>query len=159
DLNQLNCLYTSYRFPVDPLVRKIAYRVYTRQKPKIDQGVLDDADKELRKQFDGATAEQLVKANSKYFDEIRGPMEKRGAFPQRVRVLTSEHQLGIRLLLNDPTGKPMTFSPVPDIHGWPDVALRVEESILNNATHALFSGKSYTGEELDKEFTTFLKPL
>src|SRR5262245_4078747 len=63
DLNQLNCLSTSYRYPIDPLVRKIAYRVYTKQKPKIDQGVLDDAQKELRKQFDGAAAEQLVRAN------------------------------------------------------------------------------------------------
>jgi hypothetical protein len=159
DLNQLNCLTTSYRFPVDPLVRKIAYKVYTKQKPKIDQGVLDDAQKQLIKQFDGAAAEQLVITNTKYQEEIRRPMEKKGIFPQRIRILTSETQLGIRLLLNDPTGKAMSFSPVPDIHGWPDVALRVEESMLNNATHSLFAGKSFTGEELDKEFTTLLKPL
>jgi hypothetical protein len=159
DLNQLNCLSTSYRYPIDPLVRKIAYRVYTKQKPKIDQGVLDDAQKELMKQFDGSVAERLVSTNSKYLGEIRGPMERRGIFPQRVRVLTSEHQLGIRLLLNDPTGKAMNFSAVPDIQGWPDVAVRLEESMLNNATHTLFAGKTFTGEELDKEFNSLLKPL
>ena len=159
DLNQLNCLDTSWRYPMDPLVRRLAYRVYTRQKPKIDRSVLEDAQKELVKQFDDNAAKQLDKANDKYWNEVRRPMEKRGIFPQRIRIMTSEHQFGLRLLLNDPTGKPMHFSPVPDIHGWPDVAIRLQESMLNNATHSLFAGRHYTGEELDKEFNSLLKPL
>lgn len=159
DLNQLNCLSTSWRYPMDPLVRRLAYRVYTKQKPKIDQSVLQDAQKELVKQFDENAAKQLDKANQKYRDEVRGPMEKRGIFPQRIRIMTSEHQFGLRLLLNDPTGKAMTFSPVPDIHGWPDVAVRLQESMLNNATHSLFAGKKFSGEELDNEFNSLLKPL
>jgi hypothetical protein len=144
---------------MDPLVRRIAYRVYTKQKPKIDQSVLQDAQKELVKQFDENAAQQLAKANQKYMDEVRRPMEKRGIFPQRIRIMTSEHQFGLRLLLNDPTGKAMTFSSVPDIHGWPDVAVRLHESMLNNATHTLFAGKHFSGEELDQEFNSLLKPL
>ncbi len=159
DLNQLNCLSTSWRFPVDPLVRRLAYRVYTKQKPKIDRGVLEDAQKELVKQFDDNAAQQLQKANDKYWNEVRRPMEKRGMFPQKIRILSSDRELGIRLLLNDPTGKPASFAPVPEVLGWPDVAVRVQESILNNASHAMFAGRKFTGEELDNEFNSLMKPI
>src|SRR5262249_20605499 len=92
-------------------------------------------------------------------EDFRKPMTEKGIFPQRIRVLTSDHQFGIRVLLNDPTGKAQTFAAVPDIHGWPDVAVRVEESLLNNFSHGMFAGKTFTGEELDEECTRLLGPL
>ena len=124
------------------------------------------------KSVDGgnATAEVVVEAplsyyskkhiaNVKYEEKVHGPMAKRGIWPQRIKVLCSDTELGIRALLTDPTGKARAFAPVPPIQGSPAIAVRVEESILNNATHTMFAGKKFTGEELDKEFNTLLKTV
>jgi len=159
EYNVLNCIGTSFRGPLDPLVRKIAYKVYTKQQPKIERDATKSAGDTVRQKFDETANEQIQNANKKYYEELRGPMEKRGVFPQRIRVMSSAHQIGVRALLYDPAGKVQNFNPVPEIHGWPDLAVRVEESLLNNTTQAIFAGKRFTGEELDKEFNTLLKPV
>jgi hypothetical protein len=104
-------------------------------------------------------SQQIAEANRRYCEELRQPLEKRGVFPQKVRILTSQHQLGIRALLFDPLGKTQNFTAVPEIHGWPDIAVRIEESLLNNFTQPAFAGKKFSGEELDKEFNLLLKPV
>lgn len=159
EYNVLNCIGTSFRGPLDPLVRRIAYKVYTKQQPKIERDATTSAGKTVQSKFEELAAEKLDAANRKYHEEFRGPMEKRGVFPQRIRVLTSAHQLGIRALLNDPSGKAQSFAPVPEILGWPDVAVRVQESLLNHTTQSIFAGKKFTGEQLDQEFNELLKPV
>lgn len=159
EYNVLNCIGTSFRGPLDPLVRRIAHRVYRKQQPKIERDATKSAGDTIRKKFDERVVEQLDAANRKYYEEIRRPMERRGVFPQRIRVMTSEHQFGIRALLLDPLGKTQTFTTVPDIHGWPDVAARIEQTLLNNASQAIFAGKRFTGEELDTELNALLKPV
>src|SRR5262249_18895740 len=151
DENTLNCLSTKFRGPLDPLVRNIATRVYNKKRAQIESDLLRDARKTINSQFDETSAKQFADANAKYEEKVRGPMIKRGIFPQRIQVLCSETELGVRALLNDPTGKTRTFAAVPPIQGSPALAVRVEESILNNASHSLFAGKKFTGEELDKE--------
>jgi hypothetical protein len=159
DENTLNCLSTKFRGPLDPLVRNIATKVYNKKKAQIESDLIRDARTTINKQFDENAAKQFAETNAKYEDRVHGPMVKRGIWPQRIKVLCSDTELGIRALLNDPTGKGRTFAPVPVIQGSPAIAVRVEESILNNATHTMFAGKKFTGEELDKEFNTLLKPL
>src|SRR5205823_4217092 len=159
DENTLNCLSTKFRGPLDPLVRRIAMRVYNKKKAQIDSDVLRDARKQVNEQFESNSARELCNANVRYQTDLRSVADKRGIFPQRIRVLSSDSQVGVRALLYDPTGKKRTFAPVPEIQGDPDVAVRVEESLLNNGAHTMFAGKKFTGEELDKEFTTILKPL
>jgi hypothetical protein len=159
DMNRLNYLRTSFRFPIDPVVRRIAHRVYNKQKPKIDGEIQKQANQELDKQFRNTFAEKIQELNDRYEKEYRKRMTANGTFPQRIRLMTSETQLGIRALLNDPNGKPMKFAPVPDIYGWPDVAIRVEESLLNNFSQAEFASKTFTGPELDSEFNRLAGPV
>jgi hypothetical protein len=159
DYNRLNYLDADFIFPVRPLVRRLAYRVYTRQRPKINAEITKSAGNEVTKHFDEEVAKQIQHANERYAKDFRQPMTEKNVFPQRIRVMTSDHQIGIRALLNDPTGKAMTFSPVPDVYGWPDVAMRVEESLLNNFSHSMFAGKTFTGEELDDEMNRLAGPL
>ena len=158
DENTLNCLATKFRGPLDPMVRRIVTRVYNKKQAQIEADVLRDARKTVSDQFDQNAAKQFIELNAKY-REKREPIEKRGIFPQRFRFISSEEEIGIRALLNDPTNQGRTFATVPLIQGNTDIALRIEESLLNNATHTLFAGKTFTGEELDKEFTSLLKPL
>jgi hypothetical protein len=159
EFNNLNYLDADFRFPVRPLVKRLAYRVYTKQKPKINAEITKAASDEVTKHFNEEVAKQIQHANDRYAKDFRQPMMEKKVFPQRIRVMTSDHQLGIRALLYDPTDKPMNFAPVPEVYGWPDVAVRVEESLLNNFSHSMFAGKSFTGEELDDEFNRLVGPL
>jgi hypothetical protein len=159
DENTLNCLQTKFRGPLDPMVRKIAYRVYNKKKAEVESDIIRDARKTVNQQFDTSAVQEFAKANDRYEHDVRGPMLKRGIFPQTIKVLSSSEQIGIRALLNDPTGQRRVFAKVPDIAGFPDIGVRVEESLLNNASHSIFAGKKFTGEQLEKEFTTLLKPI
>src|SRR5262249_19197308 len=142
DYNNLCGVHTEYRKPVDPLVRRLVYRVYDRKKSQIDSQVYQQGSEELAKQFETNAVKTLAEANERYYEKVRDPMVRRGIFPQRVRLMTSDHQIGLRSLLLDPTGKPQHFAPVPDIQGWPDLAVRVEESMLNNGAQTVFAGKT-----------------
>ncbi len=152
DFNHLDYLRTDFCLPVDALMRRVAQRVYNKQKPKIDGEIQKTADKELDKQFTQTAADKIREINGNYQKDFRKPMQSKGVFPQRIRLMTTETQLGIRALLNDPAGKPMNFAPVPEIVGWPDVAIRVEESLFNNYSQGEFAGKTFTGPALDEEF-------
>jgi hypothetical protein len=159
DVNHLDFLRTSFRCPVDPLVRRIAHRVYNKQKSKIDSDIEKQANQELDKQFRTLAADKIKEINDRYEKDYRKPMQAKGVFPQRIRLMTSETQLGIRALLNDPTGKPMNFAPVPEIYGWPDVAVRVEETLLNNYSQGEFGNKTFSGPALDEEFSRLIGPV
>jgi hypothetical protein len=113
----------------------------------------------VTKQFDELATKQIHELNRRYIVDIKEPMMERRVFPQRLRLMTSDHQIGIRALLQDPLGKPMHFAPVPDVLGWPDLAVRIEQSLLNNFCQAMFGGKEFTGEELDDEFNRLIGPL
>lgn len=157
--NDLRYLNADIPFPIRPLVKRIAYRAYNKQKPKLEAEIERQAKQQVDEKFREEAAKQIQRLNERYVKDFKEPMTERGVFPQRLRFMTSEHQLGVRALLNDPTGKAAAFQPVPDVHGWPDVAVRIEESILNNFTHAMFAGKTFTGEELDDEFNRLIGPL
>jgi hypothetical protein len=159
DYNCLKYLNADVCLPVRPMVKRIAYRVYNKQKPNLDAGILKSAREEVTKQFDELAAKQIHELNRRYIVDIKEPMVERRVFPQRLRLMTSDHQIGIRALLQDPLGKPMHFAPVPDVLGWPDLAVRIEQSLLNNFCQAMFGGKEFTGEELDDEFNRLIGPL
>jgi hypothetical protein len=152
DFNHLDYLQTSFCFPLDPLVRRLAQRVYNKQKPKIDGEIQKTADKEIDKQFTTVAADKIREINARYEKDYHKPMKAKDVFPQRIRLMTTETQIGIRALLNDPTGRPMTFAPVPEINGWPDISVRAEESLFNNYSQGEFGGKTFTGPALDQEF-------
>lgn len=159
DFNCLKYLDADVCLPVRPVVKRLAYRVFDRQKPKLDAGILKSAREEVTKQFDDLAQKQLQQLNRRYLNDIKEPMTERGVFPQRLRLMTSDHQLGLRALLHDPLGQPMNFAPVPDVLGWPDVAVRIEQSLLNNFCQAMFGGKEFSGEELDDEFNRLIGPV
>ena len=159
DYNTLTSVNTRFRRPIDPLVRRLVYHVYDKKKEQIDNQVYQSGSEELRQQFETNAVKTLSDANARYYEKLRDPMTRRGIFPQRIRLMSSDHQVGVRSLLLEPTGKPQRFAPVPEIQGWPDIAVRLEESMINNASHTIFAGKTYDGPALDKEFSTFLKPL
>ena len=159
DENTLNCLQTKFRGPLDPLVRKIATRVYYRKQAETEAGIVRDARKEIEKTFDETAAKEIIKANERIAKEIREPMQQRHIWPQRFHFLTTQTQLGVRALLKDPAGKPQSFTPVPEVQDNLDVALRVEETFPNNVAQGALAGKTFTSQELEKEFNLLAKPL
>jgi hypothetical protein len=159
EFNHLNYLNADFRLPIRPLVKRIAQRAYEKQKPKLNAEITKSAGEQLSKEFNEEADNEIKHFNERYLKDFRQPMIEKKVFPQKIRMMTSEHQMGIRALLLDPTGKAMNILPVPDVYGWPDVAVRVEESILNNFSHSMFAGKTFTGEELDDEFNRLIGPL
>src|SRR5262249_15633978 len=125
--NHLRYLNAEVPFPIRPLVKRIAYKAYNKQKPQLNADITRDAGKQLTDEFNERANKEVQQANERFIKDWKEPLLESKVYPQRVRILTSEHQLGVRALLLDPTGKAMTFTPVPDVHGWPDIAVRVEE--------------------------------
>ena len=158
DFNHLDYLRTDFCLPVDAVVRRIAQRLYDKQKPKIDSDIQKKADEELCKQFTKMTADKIKEINDRYEKDYRKPMQVKDVFPQRIRLMTTETQLGIRALLTSPAGAPV-HSPVPEVVGWPDVAVRVDESLFNNYAQGEFGGKTFTGPALDQEFKRLAGPV
>jgi len=159
DENTLTALQTKFRGPLDPLVRKIATKVYYKKQAETEAGIMRDARDEIEKTFNETAAKQIGDTNERYIKEIREPMQQRHIWPQRFHFLTTETQLGVRLLLKDPAGKPQIFTAVPAIQGKPDLALRVEQSFPNNVAQGALAGKTFTSQDLEKEFNLLAKPL
>ena len=153
DENTLNCLATTFRGPLDPLVRKIATRIYNKKRPETEAGIIRDAREQIEKQFNETAAKQIAEQNDKFTADIRGPLEERHIWPQRFRFLTSETQLGVRLLLQDPLGKPQTFCPCRTSMTnltWP---CAVDETFPNNVAQGSFGGKTLTSASWKKNST------
>jgi hypothetical protein len=75
-------------------------------------------------------------------------------WPQDLRLSTTTDELRVRGTLTGVTTG--GWAQPPAVIGRPDVAVRVHESIFNNAAAKHYGGRSVSGEELDRDFTSVL---
>jgi hypothetical protein len=116
-----------------------------------------------------------VAIGERAFREQKAELRRRGLWPQDLRISTTIDELRVRGRLariektedrGQRTGKPDSvpssvlcpLSSPPQIIGRPDIAVRIHESLFNNAAAKHYGGRTVTGDELDRDFTTVLGP-
>jgi hypothetical protein len=154
----LNRLTTKFRGPLDPIVKRVALRIYQRDKPKADAIARAHARQRVNEGFDRDAEQQLAEGQRSYLSDLRGPLERRGIWAQQLHFRTTTDTLSVTARLEDTAG-PTHPGPPPALVGAPALAVRIHESLLNNGAVTLFANRTFTGEELDAEVASLLGPL
>jgi hypothetical protein len=165
---------TRFAGPLDRLVSGVAARVYYRDQDDNNREVAQLTERQITEEFE-REANQQVATGERAFREQKAELRRRGLWPQDLRLSTTADELRVRGLLSkfertedreQRTAKPDSFlssvvcplSSPPQIVGRPDVAVRVHESLFNNAAAKHYGGRTVTGDELDRDFTTVIGP-
>jgi hypothetical protein len=93
--------------------------------------------------------ETLSKANADYQQRFRWPLVRTGAFPRLLQFSTTSDYLHVKatesadLRLGAPTAP-------PDLSGTPEMAVRMHESLVNNFTSGLLSGRTLSQADTEQ---------
>jgi hypothetical protein len=168
---------TRFAGPLDRVVSGVAARVYYRDQDDNNRDAAQVTERQITEEFE-REANQQISAGERSFREQKAELRRRGLWPQDLHICTTADELRVRgrvggkgdIHLFPSTDGPATtdgrekinvpFSPSspPQIVGRPDVAVRVHESLFNNAAAKHYGGRTVTGDELDRDFTTVLGP-
>jgi hypothetical protein len=138
---------TRLRYPVDPIVRRIAYRVYQRDLDQRLLRVAGQAAEKVATTADRLFTPEIETANRRWQDDILEPMRRRELFPESLQFSTDADQLHMRGRL----GSGARVPPPPADHG-ADLSIRLHESALNTVATRTFGGKSFTTAAFAREF-------
>jgi hypothetical protein len=146
---------TEFAGPLNRVVSGVAARVYYRYQDDNNREIAQITERQITEEFDREATEQ-VSAGERAFREQKAELRRRGLWPQDLRLSTTTDQLRVRGRM---TGVACgDWPPPPVVVGRPDMAFRVHESLFNNAAAKHYGGRTVTGDELDRDFTTVLGP-
>ena len=146
---------TQFSGPLDRVVSGVAVRVYYRDQDDNNREAAQITERQITEEFD-REATQQVSAGERAFREQKAELRRRGLWPQDLRISTTMEELRVYGRLS---GVACGDWPAPPaVIGRPDVAFRVHESLFNNAAAKHYGGRTITGDELDRDFTTVLGP-
>src|SRR5207248_9747146 len=100
---------------------------------------------------------ELCKQNKAYREDFLGGLDKNSIRPQEIHFATTSEILTVRARLEG--AAPGNWAPTPAVQGHPDIAVRVHQSLINNAAATLFADKTKNGGELERDVNELLKPL
>src|SRR5437588_7205483 len=146
---------TRFAGPLDRVVSGIAARTYYREQDDNNREAAQITERQITAAFDRDAGRQIVDAGRAY-QEQKGELRRRGLWPQDLRLCTTTDELRVRgRLSGDACGE---WCVPPAVVGRPDIAVRIHESLFNNAAASHYGGRKITGDELDRDFTTVLGP-
>jgi hypothetical protein len=165
---------TPFAGPIDRVVSGVAARVYYREQEDANREAAQSTEKQITEEFDRDAGQQVKDAERSYREQ-RTELRRRGLWPADLRLFTTSNELCVRGRVENAErtedrgqrtiGQLVSRSPVvsasstpPSIIGRPDIAVRVHESLFNNAAAKHYGGRTITGDELDRNFTTVLGP-
>ncbi|MGE0536125.1 MAG: hypothetical protein AB7O68_14185 [Pirellulales bacterium] len=148
--SQTQCVWSTAPCLRGRIVTRVARRRSASSKPQAEQIAAGRAADKLEVRLERRAGEQLAKANSEYWKNVRQPLVARGLFP-RLDLLhtTATHvelvgmSAGLRQL-----GAP---TPPPAIHQTSDLVARLHESAVNNLTQGLLAGETIRSEEVESK--------
>ncbi len=133
-----------------PLVQHIAQRQIARQRGQANAIAAARASVRLRESVDEEAADRVVQANHAFQTNFRAPLLRRGEFPRLLDFQTTYDYLSAialfanRSQIGAPSGPPSLGQPY-------DLALRVHETLPNNAAEALLGGRTFESEQVKQE--------
>jgi hypothetical protein len=178
---------TRFAGPLNRVVSGVAARTYYRDQDDNNREAAQITERQVTEEFDRDAGRQLADADRAYREQ-RTELRRRGLWPQNLRVCTTTDELCVRGRVGEgertedrgqrtensqrteagkrgTEGRLVSLSSVlcplsspPSVVGRPDIAVRVHESLFNNAAAKHYGGRTITGDELDRDFTTILGP-
>jgi hypothetical protein len=144
---------TQFAGPLDRVVAGVAARSFYREQDDNNREAAQLTERSITQEFDRDACLQIADAERAYRKQ-QAELRRRGLWPQDIRVSTTFDELRIRgKLTGVATGG---WRLPPAIAGRADVAVRVHESLFNNAAAKHYGGRTVSGDELDRDFTSVL---
>ena len=109
-----------------------------------------------RRRVDQQAAEMLDKANDDYRKKFRQPLSERLVFPQVLRFSTSSDVLNVVALEAAADQLAAPGEPPALTEKDPDIAVRIHQSIINNAAATVLSGMVLHEQTLQKMISDLL---
>jgi hypothetical protein len=144
DHNTLCGIATTHHGLVDYSLKRLALRVYNKNKTKVEEGVAREAGVGLLKGVDARTEEELFKKNRLNAERL-SDLREQGLVFQRLDYSSTNQQLLARGVVA--MDHQSTLVPPPPVPGTPYVGLRVHESVFNHLLLQKYTGKRITSEE------------
>jgi hypothetical protein len=142
---------------LDPVMRRVATRFYFRNEDRSHETFAWKTRRNVSWQFNREADAELCKQARAYRSDFLGGLDKNKMRPQELRFATTVDRLMVRARLEG--AAPADWAPVPPVEGRPDVAIRLHQSLLNNAAAILVADKTRTGADLENDVNALLGPI
>lgn len=131
------------------LVEKMAWKQAGKTKHQAEQVASRRAEVRVAEQMDKQADELLAEARTNYAEKFRLPLLRRGEFPERMAVRTTDASLHLELLQANLTQLAANTNP-PEEDAASDVSVRLHESLVANLSRAFIGGVTLTDERLEE---------
>lgn len=129
------------------LVRKIAAARAPQQKSQGERIAARHAEERFSRRIDEDAGVLLARANQGFIERFRNPLVRRGEFPRLLRFHTTADDLHVTVLQNTVGYLGAPGAP-PALDGRHALAVRVHESLVNNAAQGLLAGQTIDQRQL-----------
>jgi hypothetical protein len=133
------------------MIRNMVVKKVAKIRPRAEAISERRARDKVRNEFEQETAAAIAKAARDYQLKFRQPLKERGWYPELLRMSTTANQLAVvgRKALADQIA---AFSEPPAAAANAVMAVRVHESLVNNAGEITLAGRTITQEFIEEQF-------
>lgn len=128
------------------MVERIAWRKATEQKHLAETIASRHAAERAGRQVDDRANAMIKDVNHNFENRFRRPTMERNLFPSKLRFATAEDSLRVTWLQAAPAQLAAPTEPPPAAKG-ADLAVRIHESMINNATQTSLAGLTMNDDE------------
>lgn len=132
------------------MIKRIASKKVAEIRPRAEAISERRAQEKVRREFERETAEAIAKASRDYQQKFRKPLKERGWYPELLRMATTNDRLKVigRKALSDQIA---AFTRPPAADQDAVMAVRVHESLVNNAGEITLAGRTITQEFVEEQ--------
>ena len=135
------------------LVNRIAEKAFTKNQSEANGLAAQQAKEQGLTQFNERTDEPLTKANENLLRFHSKALEKSNLFPA-IRVNSTQQHVNV--VVKQETNATLAAPNVPHQFGVnPQIGVRIHDTLVSNYLDPLFSGKTFTNEELSDQIASF----
>ena len=135
------------------VVNRIAEKAFKKNQSQANDLAAQQAKEQGLTQFNERTDEPLAKANENLLRLQRKALEKSNLFPA-IRVNSTQQHVNV--VVKQETNATLAAPNVPHQFGVnPQIGVRIHDTLVSNYLDPLFSGKTFTNEELSDQIASF----
>jgi len=132
------------------LIRRIASRKIAEIRPQAEAITEQKTREQVRRQFEEQTASAIAKAASDYQTKFRRPLMERGWYPELLHMSTTDSRLSVMARKSLPD-QIAAFTPPPSVDPDAVMAVRVHETLVNNAAEITLGGRTITQKFVEEQ--------
>jgi hypothetical protein len=132
------------------LIRRIASRKIAEIRPQAEAITEQKTREQVRRQFEEQTASAIAKAASDYQTKFRRPLMERGWYPELLHMSTTDSRLSVMARKSLPD-QIAAFTPPPSVDPEAVMAVRVHETLVNNAAEITLGGRTITQKFVEEQ--------